>query len=72
MVGTAAVALVVVGAPSASAQDGSQDVFVFQRQIDGAGPAANMRFTRPVPGPQELGMIAVEPFDAGRPVTDAP
>ena len=76
MVVASVVASVVVGGVvcgrEAAAQDARQEVFVFKRQIDGAAPGVDVTFTRPAPPPHELGLIAVEPFEAARPVGDAP
>ena len=66
------VALFVVGGREAAAQDGGQEVLVFKRQIDDAAPGADVTFLRTARPPQELGLIAVEPFEAARPVVNAP
>ena len=67
----AAVSIVVCGR-DAVAQDVQQEVFVFKRQIDGAAPGADVTFLRTAPPPEELGLMAVEPFEAARPVVNAP
>ena len=50
----------------------AQDAVFFQRQIDGATPGGDVTFLKVAPAPQELGLMAVEPFEASRPVVDAP
>lgn len=62
----------VVGGREAAAQDVRQEVFVFKPQIDGAAPGADVTFLRTAPPPEELGLMAVEPFEAARPVVNAP
>ncbi len=64
------VASVMVCARGAAAQD----TFVFQRQIraDGAAPGVDVKFLKIAPAPHELGLMAVEPFEAARAVLDAP
>ena len=50
----------------------AQDAVFFQRQIDGATLGGDVTFLKVAPAPQELGLMAVEPFEASRPVVDAP
>ena len=50
----------------------AQDAFFFQRQIDDASPGADVTFLKVAPAPQDFGLMAVEPFEASRPVVDAP
>jgi hypothetical protein len=66
------IAVVVPGVAPAAAQD---VVYHFERRLD--GPAQGDFFTLPVPpgGPlveQRMGLLAVEPFEAGATVTGAP